>query len=311
MKRAAEVLYDGSETEPIDGSASKLVKLEDGIEDEIVTEEYRDRHIPEFSKAVNFILGLDPTLVPVINKGDFELFKRNELRLDGEPSDDAKLQNAFSKLGGAIVGQQISNSAARSIRIKFMALFDKMFPLYKELKQYMTVPENVKNMRECGLSQRKIGYLESLATYFSDNESRLIQMYYHNETDNDDEIMEDLVAGVKGIGPWTAKMFLVSGLRRINIFAPEDVGIARGFSRYMSDKPDLLKELMKDRDVIKKSKIKHKKFNWKVYDLDIMESCADRFSPYRTVFMFILWRLSGTGKLDVTMDVENQFVNTL
>lgn len=311
MKRAADDLYDGAETEPMDGSAAKLVKLEDRVENEIVTQEYRDRHIPQFSKAIDFILEQDSTLVPVITKGNFELFKKNELILDGEPSDDAKLQNAFSKLGGAIIGQQISNSAARSIRIKFMALFDEMFPLYKELKKYMTVPENIKNMRECGLSQRKIGYLESLATYFSDNESRLIQMYYHNETENDDAIMEDLVAGVKGIGPWTAKMFLVSGLRRINIFAPEDVGVARGFSRYISDKPDLLKELMKDRDTIKKSKIKHKKFNWKVYDLDIMERCADRFAPYKTVFMFILWRLSGTGKLDVTMDVENQFVNTL
>ncbi|KAG0659112.1 3-methyladenine DNA glycosylase [Maudiozyma exigua] len=311
MKRAADDLYDGTDAELLDGSATKLMKLEDGVENVIIRQEYRDRHIPEFNKAIDFILGLDPSLVPVINKGDFELFKKDELRLDGEPSDEAKLQNAFSKLGGAIIGQQISNSAARSIRIRFMALFDEMFPLYKELKQYMTFSENVKTMRDCGLSQRKVTYLESLATYFSDNEPKLIQMYYHNETDNDDEIEEDLVAGFKGIGPWTAKMFLVSGLRRINVFAPEDVGVARGFSRYISDKPNLLKELMKDRDVIKKSKIKHKKFNWKVYDLDIMERCAERFAPYKTVFMFILWRLSGTGKLDVTMDVENQFVNTL
>lgn len=304
MKRVIDDVH--GESEGVVAGTVKMIKFED------IPQEYRDRHIPAFSDAMDFILKLDGSLVPVFMKADFELFKKPDMGYDGEPSDDAKLQNAFSKLGGAIVGQQISNSAARSIRIKFMALFDGTFPIYKELKEYVKTPDNIKNMRESGLSQRKVTYLESLATYFSDNEERLKQMYYHVESeDNDDEIMDDLVAGVKGIGPWTAKMFLISGLRRINIFAPEDVGIARGFSRYISDKPELLKELMDGRNAVKKSKIKHKKFNWKVYDDDIMERCADKFAPYRTVFMFLLWRLSATGKLDVTVDVENQFVNTL
>ncbi|SMN21698.1 similar to Saccharomyces cerevisiae YER142C MAG1 3-methyl-adenine DNA glycosylase involved in protecting DNA against alkylating agents [Maudiozyma saulgeensis] len=305
MKRAIEDVCD--ESQGVIAGDNKMIKIED------IPEDYRDRHVPAFSDAMDFILKKDNSLVHVFLKADFELFKKFDKGY-GEPTDDAKLQNAFSKLGGAIVGQQISNSAARSIRIKFMALFDGMFPMYKELKEYMTIPDNVKKMRESGLSQRKVTYMESLAIYFSDNEERLKKMYYHTndrKDNNDDEIMNDLVAGVKGIGPWTAKMFLVSGLRRINVFAPEDVGVARGFSRYISDKPELLKELMDGRESVKKSKIKHKKFNWKVYDVDIMERCADRFAPYRTVFMFLLWRLSGTGKLDVTIDVENQFVNTL
>ena len=114
-----------------------------------------------------------------------------------------------------------------------------------------------------------------------------------------------------------SSMFLVSGLRRFDIFAPEDVGVARGFARYIGERPELLAELqqeIKDEGPArkrKKSPVKHKTTTWKIYDIDLMEKCADRFAPYKTVFMFLLWRLSGTGKVDVTIDVENQFVNTL
>ena len=105
------------------------------------------------------------------------------------------------------------------------------------------------------------------------------------------------------------KMFLISGLKRMDVFAPEDLGIARGFSKYLSDKPELEKELMRERKVVKKSKIKHKKYNWKIYDDDIMEKCSETFSPYRSVFMFILWRLASTNT-DAMMKAEENFVKS-
>lgn len=293
------------------------VKGDDVVLGEVgLDSEYLERHVPTFAKAASAILAIDPLLLPVFTKADFDLFKHREPGYV-EPSDDAKLQNAFSKLGGAIVGQQISNAAARSIRIKFQALFGERFPLFTELQEYAKDADNLKSMRECGLSQRKVSYMLSLADYFAENSDRLKQLYYHGGENCDNEICEDLVAGVKGIGPWTAKMFLVSGLRRFDIFAPEDVGVARGFARYIGERPELLAELqqeIKDEGPArkrKKSPVKHKTTTWKIYDIDLMEKCADRFAPYKTVFMFLLWRLSGTGKVDVTIDVENQFVNTL
>lgn len=278
--------------------------------------EYLERHTPLFGAAAKAILAKDPQLLPVFEKADFDLFKVREPGYE-EPSDDAKLQNAFSKLGGAIVGQQISNAAARSIRGRVQALFGDRFPEFGELRKYAEDSANVKLLRECGLSQRKVTYLLSLADYFDENGERLKQLYYHGGEDTDTEICDDLVNGVKGIGPWTAKMFLVSGLRRFDVFAPEDVGVARGFARFIGDRPEMLAEVQQEiKDMgpdrkRKKSPVKHKKTSWKVYDIDLMEKCAERFAPYRTVFMFLLWRLSGTGKVDVTIDVENQFVNTL
>lgn len=273
--------------------------------------DFKERHMEKFGDAVDVITKLDPSLVPVFLKGDFVLFKKQEPNYK-PPTVDTILQSSFSKLGGAIVGQQISNAAARSIRNKFMNLFEGIFPSFKVLNEYVKEEDNKIHMKEVGLSQRKIMYLESLASYFTNNEQKLGEMFLLDRDEhNDQEIIDDLVDNIKGIGPWTAKMFLVTGLRRYNVFAPEDVGVARGFAKYVSDKPELVNELMQDRQVVKKSKIKHKNFNWKIYDIDIMERCAERFAPYKTVFMFLLWRLSDTGKVNISIEVENQFVNSL
>lgn len=104
-------------------------------------------------------------------------------------------------------------------------------------------------------------------------------------------------------------MFLVTSLERMDVFAADDLGIARGCSKYLDCRPEILKELMSKRvqGKTKRSKIVHKKKNWKIYDEDIVEKCGEMFAPYRSIFMFILWRLSSTN-IDALAKREKDFV---
>ncbi|CCF56527.1 hypothetical protein KAFR_0B02290 [Kazachstania africana CBS 2517] len=278
------------------------------VEDEPIrtelSEEFLKRHSDLFGEACAFITKVDPTLIETIEYSDFPLFKRPQ---DGEKSTLA-LQDYFVKLGGAIIGQQISNIAAKNIRGRFCDYFGGIFPSYKRLLETLAVPAQKAEVKACGLSARKLEYLESLASYFAENEEHITDLF-HKGDENDQEVVDDLVGGIKGIGPWTAKMFLVTGLKRFDVFAPEDVGVARGFSKYISMKdPKSVAKYNLNRKGVKKSKIKHKKTNWKIYDDDVMEEYAKIFSPYRTIFMFILWRLSG-AHIDAMIKVEKEFTS--
>lgn len=276
-------------------------------------EKFIELHSAEFVEACNHILSFDPELRSTILAQDFVLYLKDDptVNPDKNPTgtviheDNSFLQNCFVKLAMAIIGQQISNNAAKSIRERFKNYFDGNFPTYQLLFDNIRDPLKRLEIKNCGLSERKTIYMESLSRYFTEQNDEILKLF--KELNNDDDVVNALVDNVKGIGPWTAKMFLITGLKRLNVFAPEDLGIARGFSRYMSDKPNLVKELMSNRKIIKKSKIKHKKLNWKIYDDDIMEDYALRFKPFRTVFMFLLWRLSSEPQK--TKQLENEFMS--
>lgn len=261
--------------------------------------DFRKRHTPKFNEACDHILKVDPTLLKIIQKQDFPLF----LKKEQEPQN---VGHHYAKLASAILSQQISGAAARSIKSKLMEHFDGEFPSHRQM--YVEIHDNQKRemIRSCGLSARKVLYIESLTDYFINNEKEIEELF--DKDDNDEEIVEQLTKNIKGIGPWSAKMFLVTGLGRYNIFAVEDLGIARGCSNYLSDKQSLVEELTNNRTVAKRSKIKHKKLNWKIYDDDIVEACAERFAPYRTVLMFIFWRLSSTS-VEAMEKNETNFVN--
>ncbi|CAL9733570.1 DNA-3-methyladenine glycosylase [Monosporozyma servazzii] len=268
--------------------------------------EFIETHSEFFIKMCQFVLKVDPTLFPVLIAGNFSHYLKSPLESSTEVL-KVDLQGCFAKLGGAIIGQQISNKAARSIRERVSNYFGGDFPTYEALYEAFKDPQKSQEIKECGLSARKLSYLESLAQYFTDNIDEIEALF--NGKDNDDEIIEQLVANVKGIGPWSANMFLMNALRRTDVFTPDDLGIARGFSNYASKRPELIEELMKERTVVKKSKIKHKKYNWKIYDNDIMELCADRFKPYRSLFMFLLWRLS-SDNMESMMKVQEEFMTS-
>ncbi|SCU78317.1 LADA_0A05050g1_1 [Lachancea dasiensis] len=258
--------------------------------------DFASRHIDPFNKGCKAILEVDPSLYETMVSQDFGLFLKKE-----QP--EMTLNHHFTKLASSILAQQISGAAAKSIKQKVMDRFGD-FPTFQEMAALFKESKS-QDLRECGLSARKVLYLESLATYFNDNQESIAKLL----TKDSDEIASELVTNIKGIGPWSAKMFLVTSMERMDIFAPDDLGIARGCSKYLDSRPEILQDIMTKRGpVIKRSKIKHVKNNWKIYDEDVVEKCGDLFAPYRTIFMFLMWRMSQTN-VEVMAKRESDFVD--
>jgi DNA-3-methyladenine glycosylase II len=134
--------------------------------------------------------------------------------------------DAFTTLARSIVGQQISVKAAQSVWDKFAKLPRKMVPAN-------VLKLKVDDMRAAGLSARKIEYLVDLALHF---DSGAIHVEAWNAM-GDEEIITELV-GIRGIGRWTAEMFLIFHLMRPNVLPLDDVGLITGISRnYFSGDP--------------------------------------------------------------------------
>jgi len=132
-----------------------------------------------------------------------------------------KSKNPFLSLVSSIISQQISLSAAASIKKRFISLFGKKKPNPKDLLTFSD-----KELRKVGLSRSKIIYIRDLAEKFLD---KTVDTRYFGKM-SDDEIKEHLVQ-VKGIGTWTAEMFLIFALNRPDVLPLGDLGIKKGFKK--------------------------------------------------------------------------------
>lgn len=130
-------------------------------------------------------------------------------------------ENYFLSLCGSIIYQQISTAAGNSIYKRFLVLFGKRKPTPKLL---LTISDG--DLRNAGLSRGKVVYLKDLAEKFI---NKTIDPT-HFDTMSDVEIKDHLVQ-VKGIGPWTADMFLIFSLNRPNILPVGDLAIRKGFQK--------------------------------------------------------------------------------
>jgi DNA-3-methyladenine glycosylase II len=126
--------------------------------------------------------------------------------------------DAFVTLARSIVGQQISVKAAQTVWDRFAKLPRKITPAN-------VLKLKVDDMREAGLSARKVEYLVDLALHF-DNGALHVKKWSEM---TDDAIIEELVA-IRGIGRWTAEMFLIFHLMRPNVLPLDDVGLINGIS---------------------------------------------------------------------------------
>ena len=126
----------------------------------------------------------------------------------------------FSRLARAIVGQQISVTAATSIYGKLVACAGE------PLTPHALATISEEELRACGLSKSKIAALRDLAEHALDGRLDLA----HLETLPDVEVARQLVA-VRGIGPWTADMFLMFSLGRPDILAAGDLGVQNAAQR--------------------------------------------------------------------------------
>ena len=146
---------------------------------------------------------------------------------------EARLQSkgdAFTTLARAIVGQQISVKAAQSVWSRFVVVVDG--PSAK-LAPAAVMRVEVTALRSAGLSARKAVYLGDLARHF---DSGAVHVRQWQQMD-DEDIIDELVA-IRGIGRWTAEMFLIFHLMRPNILPLDDLGLIKGISlNYFSGEP--------------------------------------------------------------------------
>ena len=167
--------------------------------------------------------------VPVITTPDYwddackHLVKRDRVMKRLIPQfGDACMQSrgdAFTTLARSIVGQQISVKAAQSV-------WDKFVKLPRKMTAANVLKLKVDDMRAAGLSVRKVEYLVDLALHF-DSGAVSADSWHGME---DDAIIAELV-GIRGIGRWTAEMFLMFHMLRPNILPLDDVGLINGISK--------------------------------------------------------------------------------
>ena len=142
---------------------------------------------------------------------------------------DACLQSrgdAFVTLARSIVGQQISVKAAQTV-------WDRFARLPRKMTAANVLTLKVDDMQAAGLSARKIEYLVDLALHF---DSGAIHVDSWRQM-GDEDIVAELI-GIRGIGRWTAEMFLIFHLMRPNVLPLDDIGLINGISRnYFSGDP--------------------------------------------------------------------------
>ena len=158
----------------------------------------------------------------------------------------------FQTLARAIVGQQISVKAADSIWARFAALAETVAP------ERIAALDPVA-LAACGLSRRKVEYLVDLAGHFADGRvepARWKKM-------EDEAVIAELV-DVRGIGRWTAEMFLIFNLRRPDVWPVDDIGLQKAVAlHYLAGERPSLHALREQ---------------------------GSRFTPWRTVATWYLWR---------------------
>lgn len=158
----------------------------------------------------------------------------------------------FTTLARSIIGQQISVKAAEAVWQRFLIACPGCTPA--EVLKF-----EAEQLQKCGLSRRKAEYILDLAAHFKAGHLNLDKW---GDMD-DEEVIAELVQ-IRGIGRWTAEMFLIFNLLRSNILPLDDVGLLRGISiNYFAGEP------------VSRSDAREVAANWE---------------PWRTVATWYLWR---------------------
>ncbi|WP_119067539.1 DNA-3-methyladenine glycosylase family protein [Rubrobacter indicoceani] len=141
--------------------------------------------------------------------------------LDREARRRGRPEDGYGALLRTIVGQQLSVKAAASIYAKVTALYGGAPPAPEQL-----LSTGEEELRACGLSRPKISYLRDLARRTTEGEMRFSEM----DGMPDAEVIARLTA-VKGLGRWSADMFLMFHLRRPDVLPVGDLGVRRAIER--------------------------------------------------------------------------------
>ena len=164
------------------------------------------------SAARKQLAATDPTMAALIERlGKIDIATRLKRRSEERPAD------AYGALLRAIVGQQLSTKAARTIYGRILELFDGSTPAPEQLLEAEEA-----DLRAAGLSGRKVEYIRDLAAHVISGELELERL---GEL-ADEEVIAEIVA-VRGLGVWTAEMFLIFHLERPDVLSGGDLGIRK------------------------------------------------------------------------------------
>jgi DNA-3-methyladenine glycosylase II len=190
-------------------------------------------------KAKKILSKRDPILRKIINK-----FNKGFLTTRKDP---------FFSLCRTIVGQQISTKAADSIWLRF-----------EEKCKKKIIPETIlklpsRSLKSAGLSRQKVSYLKNIAKSFKNKSFNIRDL-----KKMDDDLAIDYITKLKGLGIWSAQMFLMFNLNRPDIFPTKDIGLIRAISKnYKTSYPPTERFLNK---------------------------ISKMHSGYRSVFTWYMWR---------------------
>jgi DNA-3-methyladenine glycosylase II len=196
----------------------------------------------DFARARRLLMRRDPVLAPIIRK-----YKQRSI-LDGPAMDP------FSALVRTITSQQLSTKAAATIHRRILDLMPAGVATPEALERISD-----EQLRAAGLSRQKIAYVRDLARHAVSGD---LPLHTLNALSDDDVIAA--ITRVKGLGQWSAEMFLMFRLHRADVLPVDDLGIVTAVQRLYGlrkrPKPDRLRKI------------------------------AEPWRPYRTVACWYLWR---------------------
>jgi DNA-3-methyladenine glycosylase II len=200
------------------------------------------------AKARRQLAASDPTMAALVERiGKIDLATRLARRSEEAPND------AYGALLRGIVGQQLSTKAARTIYLRMVELFGGTTPSPEQLLE-----ADEADLRAAGLSGRKVEYVRDLASHVLAGELELDRL----DQLEDEEVIEEIVA-VRGLGRWTAEMFLIFHLERPDVLSGGDLGIRKAIQIEYG-----LEEMPKPQAVVEMS---------------------ERWSPHRSLASLYLW----------------------
>jgi len=190
--------------------------------------------------GINQLSSIDPILKHLFNGFDIPKLKIEK--------------NYFWALCRSIIYQQISGKAAKTISDRFLALFRSGINI--QPREVLDI--DINSLYSIGLSRQKASYMKNIAEAFGNkliNDENFLMM-------NDEEILKQLTM-IKGVGKWTAEMFLIFTLRRSDVFPVTDLGVQKGF------------QIVYDLDELS--------------TIEQMNEKAEEWKPYRTIVTLYLW----------------------
>ena len=185
---------------------------------------------------------IDPDLIRLM-----DAFKIEELKPE---------KNYFKSLARSIIYQQLSGASAKAIHDRFISIY---YPeIYPSPEKVMSTELDV--LRSVGLSFPKAKYIKNIATAFLEDPIR-----YNTLDKKSDEDIIKILTEIKGVGPWTAQMFLMFTLNRPDVFPVTDLALQKGFQHYFE-----LNDLPKANEMLERSQ---------------------KWIPHRTTVSLFFWRI--------------------